>query len=208
MNRGKFVVIDGLGKSGKTSAVQALKKELPAEKNVFTREPGGTRLAEEIREILIKGKINLSPLTHLLLFFAARRAHIEETILPSLEQGKNVICDRFDSSTDAYNLWGEEAQQLRFLFNQLREHVVSHDANPARYIILNVAPELAYERHQKSKQGTEKDKFDDKDLDFFKRVSQGFLEFGYMHKAIIIDANRPMHVVIDDVRTTVLNIIS
>lgn len=205
---GRFVVIDGLGKSGKTSIVKLLKERLPKETTFFTREPGGTPFGLAVRKILLEGKIVLSPLSHVLTFFAVRRAHIEETIIPKLKEGINVICDRFDSSTDAYNLWGEDAHYLRFLFRILREYVVSKDANPCLYVILDVDPKVAYERHQATRATTEVDKFDDRPLEFFERVRRGFLEFSCMHRSVIIDANRPLEEVAEDVYRVVSNAIA
>ena len=187
-SKGRLVVVDGLGKSGKTSICRRLEKRLSPESTLFTREPGGTLLAEEIRRILMRGEIKLSPLTHVLLFFATRRAHIEEVILPALSQGKNVICARFDSSTDAYNLWGENAHHLRWLFRALREQVVSSEVNPF-YIILDVEPRTAYERHLATREGAEPDQFDDQDVSFYERVQRGFLEFASQHHSEIVDAN-------------------
>ncbi len=197
--KGRFVVIDGLGKSGKTSIIRMLEQKFSKETTLFTREPGGTAFGLAVRKILLEGKIVLSPLSHVLIFFAVRRAHIEETIIPALLAGVNVICDRFDSSTDAYNLWGEDAHYLRSLFNVLREYVVSKDVSPYLYVILDVAPKTAYERHQATKDATEADKFDDRPLEFFENVRRGFLEFAARHNAVVIDANRPLEVVAEDV---------
>ena len=203
--RGRFIVLDGLGKSGKSSAIRYLQERLPPESTVFTREPGGTPFAEGVREILLRGKVKLSPRTHVLTFFATRSAHIEEKIVPALEEGKNVICDRFDSTTDAFNLCGEEAEHLRFLFKVLRDEVVSKNAEPDLYIIFDVDPRVAYERHQATKASTEKDKFDDKPVEFYERARKGFLDFSKQQKSIIIDANRPIEVVSENVYQVVLD---
>lgn len=187
--RGKFIVIDGLGKSGKSSVNKFLQGVVPKESVLFTREPGGTLLADEIRRILMPGEIQLSPLTHTLLFFATRRAHIEEKIKTALENGQHVICDRFDSSTDAYNLWGEESHHLRWLFNTLREYVVTPDVRPNVYIILDVDPKVAMERHLATRKNSEQDKFDEKSIEFYERVRRGFLEFSTRHNSVVVDAN-------------------
>jgi len=202
--KGRLIVLDGLGKSGKTTILKILENKFPEGSIIFTREPGGTPFGLEVRKILLQGHFVLSALSHLLAFFAVRRAHIEEVIMPRLESGVDVITDRFDSATDAYNLWGEDAHELRFLFDQLREHVIAKDANPYLYIILNLDPQTAFARHQATKDITEKDKFDDKPLDFFERVNRGFMEFASRHHSVVIDANRPLEVVAEDVYQNVL----
>jgi dTMP kinase len=193
--RGKFIVIDGLGRSGKSTATQLLKERFSSEKVMFTREPGGTPLSEKIRELILPehGR-NLNALIPFPLFWAARRAHIEEKIIPALVSGQHVVTDRFDSSTYAYQIFGEEKYQLKLLFELMREYFVLGDAHPTLYIFLDVAPEEALRRHQvvNSETANTIDIFDNKDLAFYQRVRKGFLEFMTFVNCHKIDANGPV----------------
>lgn len=205
MPKGKFIVIDGGEGSGKSSVIRALQERLPKD-TVFTREPGGTPLAEKIREMLLsdEGK-NISALTHFAMFWAARRAHIETTISPALESGKNVICDRFDSSTFAYQIWGQNNWGLLSLFDVTRRFYVEGDAPPSLYIYLDVDPKIGRER---TKQRGKENHFDEEGIEFRVRVREGFLKFfsRYPHK--IIDSNRTLDEVIEETHQTVLSVIS
>ena len=102
---GKFITLEGIDGSGKTTQGYILEKELKkiGKEVIFTREPGGVPGAEEIRKLLVQGeKDRWSNITELLLFFAARRHHFEKILLPAIKAGKIVICDRFTDSTIIY----------------------------------------------------------------------------------------------------------
>src|SRR3989344_7639591 len=120
MQKGKFIVIDGIDGSGKGTQVKLLKRAL-GKNTIFTHEPGGTPKAEAIRKLLLERKKEFStPLADFLLFWAARADHVEKVILPALRAGKNVITDRFDSSTLAFQICAEQAPELKSLFEECR----------------------------------------------------------------------------------------
>ena len=101
MKKGKFIVICGVEGSGKGTQINLIKEHFKGNDNiVFTREPGGTDIAEKIRDIILNE--NIDPLTEAYLFAAARREHIINKIKPSLEEGKTIICDRFVYSSLVY----------------------------------------------------------------------------------------------------------
>lgn len=206
MNRGRLIIIEGGEGSGKTSLVKVLKSELPSESTIFTREPGGTPLADEIRAMLlgVTGE-TISPLTHFALFWAARRAHIELTILPALESGKNVICDRFDGSTYAYQIWGQENHNLKLLFQVMRDTYILRDITPYLYVYLDVEPQVGLARSEKR---GDQNHFDQKDLEFHQRVRKGYLEFlsGQYHRKV--DAGRPQAEVIAEAREIIKSAIA
>ena len=113
-NRPLFITIEGGEGSGKTTHSLLLREYL---KNkgfsvILTREPGGTVLAESIRKVILEPDSNLSPLSELLLYEAARAQHIQEIILPALKSGKIVICDRFIDATVAYQGYGRKLDQI------------------------------------------------------------------------------------------------
>src|SRR5262245_37073469 len=106
MKKGLFIVIDGLGGSGKSTQMELLKRRLP--KALFTKEPGGAPRAEKIRSILKEGDGTApDPMTDFFLFWAARAEHMARLIKPALSKGRTVFSDRFDSSTFAMQIRGD-----------------------------------------------------------------------------------------------------
>lgn len=152
MPKGKFITFEGVDGAGKTTQVQLLQQNL--ERHGFdclvTREPGGSPGSESLREILVeKNKYDWSNLTELLLFFAARKDHVEKTICPALEAGKIVICDRFTDSTRVYQSQGNT--ELKKLIEYLQSRIIKLE--PTLTYILTVKPELSLERTNERKEG-------------------------------------------------------
>ena len=114
MTRGKFIVLEGLDGAGKSSQAEALSARLNARglKTTITREPGGTPLAEKIREMILRESA-VHPEAETLLFMAARREHVHKVIAPALADGKWVVCDRFTDSTFAYQGGGRGVDESR-----------------------------------------------------------------------------------------------
>lgn len=110
MKKGLFIVFEGPDRSGKSTQVRLLSDWLIKNrlKTVLTREPGGARISEAIRNILLDPKNKISPLTELLLYEAARAQHTADIILPALKAGKTVISDRFTMATTAYQGYGRK----------------------------------------------------------------------------------------------------
>lgn len=104
MTRGRFITVEGIEGVGKTSNMEFIRTLLEdrGHEVVVTREPGGTALAEQIREIVLEPAAEIPPLTELLLVFAARSTHVQQKIRPAVERGQWVLCDRFTDATLAY----------------------------------------------------------------------------------------------------------
>ena len=122
---GKFISFEGIDGCGKSTQAKILSTKLTdcGNKVLLTREPGGSEGAEEIRNLLLKGNPDRwSAETELLLFTAARRDHLERTILPALESGTTVICDRFSDSTRVYQ--GVTRGDLRDLVDKLDDAMI------------------------------------------------------------------------------------
>lgn len=172
---GFFIVFEGGEGTGKTTQIQLLRERLiQASKEVFiTREPGGTDclIAEKIRQML-KDPANreMCPETEMFLFLASRAQHVKQIILPHLESGKIVICDRFFGSTFAYQHFG------RGLFNLDEVKKINAFATagltPDLTVLLDLSPRTGRTRISNERQA---DRFDDEKLEFHERVRQGYL---------------------------------
>ena len=139
--RGLFITIEGVEGVGKSTNIDVIKGYLTDKKIDFvvTREPGGTFLAEKIRELLVEAHIeeNLSDLSELLLIFASRAQHLEKLIKPTLAKGTWVICDRFTDATYAYQGGGRGLDQRKI---SLLEKLVQEDLRPDLTVILDLNP--------------------------------------------------------------------
>ncbi len=189
MKRGKFIVIDGMDGSGKGTQIRLLQGALPKDQFVFTREPGGTPRAEEIRtDLLRQGGTASNPVCDFFLFWAARGSHIEDLVEPTRAQGTHVITDRYDSSTFAFQIYGEERTTLEPVFHAVRKSLPPYFI-PSAYVILDLPAQVAFER-RKTDSGQDKSKFDVKPIVYHERVRTGFLalkEFAPVH---LVDASR------------------
>lgn len=173
--KGKFIVIEGGEGAGKGVVMADLRQRL-ADCNdvIFTREPGGTEIAEKIRALLLsKGNEAMLPLTELFLFCGARAQHVNELIKPASESGKNVISDRFDASTIAYQIFGRQRPEYLKTFNQLNG-IAKAGIEPDVVVYLDVDPRIGLERKCKSQDGL-CSRFDEEKMDFHNRVRAGYL---------------------------------
>jgi dTMP kinase len=171
----RLIVIDGIDGCGKGTQIKLLQKSLSNEKITFTHEPGGTDFAEEVRELILKEKREMVPAeTDFFLFWASRMSHIENVIAPALRKNEAVISDRFDSSTFAFQIHGEENFQLLDLFELCRKKYIEK-LNPY-YIFFDLTPEVAFLRMQKDKERTN-NSFDLKPILYHERVRKGFRIF-------------------------------
>lgn len=176
MKKGRFIVLEGGEGAGKGMCIDYLKERLNGRGDmIFTREPGGTPIAEKIRELLLsKDNNGMSPLTELFLFCGARAQHVNELIKPALESGKKVISDRFEDSTIAYQLFGRCRGELRDVFNSLN-NIAKDGVNPDAVILLDVPVLIGLARKRKSGDGL-CTRFDEEKVDFHDMVRAGFLE--------------------------------
>jgi dTMP kinase len=194
MAKGKFITIEGgegAGKSTNIPFIQSYLKEKGVEL-VMTREPGGTPLSERIREVLLdKNETAMSDDTELLLMFAARAQHLDQLIRPALEQGKWVICDRFTDATYAYQGGGRGIEFERIA--QL-ENWVQGSLRPDLTIIFDLPVEIGMVRAGKR---SDPDRFEQENLDFFKRVRQCYLDRAHAtpESYAIIDASPELNMV-------------
>ncbi len=170
--RGKFITLEGSEGVGKSTNMAVIKNWLQ-ENNidyVATREPGGTPLAEEIRQLLLSTREERVDATaELLLVFAARAQHINTFIKPHLERGTWVLSDRFTDATFAYQGYGRGLDLA--LIEQL-EQTVQQGLQPDLTVYLDVDVKVGLER---ARARGELDRFEQEAIDFFERVRQGYL---------------------------------
>ena len=175
--RGKFIVIDGMDGSGKGTQIKMLKEKLIDTSTLFSREPGGSPLGEEIREMLLRQEGNPSnPASDFFLFFASRASHITDTVEPARQRGVDVISDRYDSSTYAFQIFGEERHELKDLFDAVRGNLDPALYHPDLYIFLDLPSDVAYTRRS-SDASQAKSKFDIKPVEYHERTRLGFNSF-------------------------------
>lgn len=200
--KGKFIVLEGLEGAGKTTATQAIVEALRAkgiENLVFTREPGGTPLAEKLRH-LIKYETE-EPITdkaELLMLYAARIQLVENVIKPALAEGKWVIGDRHDLSSQAYQGGGRQLDKQ--LLTNLKNSILA-DFEPDFTLYLDLDPAIGLAR---AKGRGELDRIEQQALGFFQRTRQRYLELIKDNpKAVMINAEQNIEKVTADIKSAV-----
>lgn len=202
---GKFIVLEGLEGAGKSSAIQTVVNTLKQHHIsdiVYTREPGGTPIAESLRD-LIKTEIKDDPLTdkaELLMFYAARIQLVDNVIRPALNKGKWVIGDRHDLSTQAYQGGG---RQIDPTFLSLLKNEVLSGFEPDLTLYLDISPEKGLER---AKGRGALDRIEQESLEFFNRTRAYFLRAAHdnLTKIKVINAE----LAFDDVQQSIKQTIS
>lgn len=194
MKIGKFFVLEGGEGSGKSTQIKKV-QEYFGERVLITREPGGSPYAEEIRSLILHSPHakQADAKTHFALFWAARADHMKNIILPTLARGQNVVCDRFDSSTYAYQIFAQGATELKEFFWDMRRFYLG-DTVPSRYIFLNVEPRIGLLRKKKQEE-SELNHFDERDIAFHAKMREGLLNFFTQVPHSVIDANAPFDTV-------------
>lgn len=201
----KYIVIEGLEGAGKTTARDVIVdtlKTLGVGDMVFTREPGGTLLAEKLRSLVLDirsvGDEVITDKAEVLMFYAARVQLVETVIKPALASGSWVIGDRHDLSTQAYQGGGRGIDQT--LLTTLRDAVLG-DFRPDITIYLDVTPEVGLKR---ARARGELDRIEQESLDFFNRTRARYLELAAQDATIrTIDATQSLEEVVADIRRTV-----
>ncbi len=192
IQKGKFITLEGGEGVGKTTNVPFIKDYLQARNIpvVVTREPGGTHLAEKIRELLLRSNDEVvTSHAEILLIFAARAQHLNHVIKPALTQGQWVLCDRFTDATYAYQ-GGGRGMSLTAI-NWL-ENFVQDDLRPDLTLLLDIPVEIGMARAKN--RGGELDRFETEHLDFFNQVRQVYLQQAqqYPERIKIIKADQPL----------------
>ena len=199
MKRGLFITIEGGEGVGKSTNIEFIKGLIDAQnvECIVTREPGGTPLAEEIREVLIANREEkFVTETELLLMFAARAQHLHQKILPALEQGIWVISDRFTDATYAYQSGGRGVPNEKVA---LLENFVQGDTRPDLTLLLDAPIEVGMSR---ARSRGKLDRFEEEKVEFFNRVRSNYLQRAKAepNRFKIIDATQPLEKVQSDIK--------
>ena len=203
MNKGRFITLEGgegVGKSSNMAFIVDLLTEAGVD-FIQTREPGGTPLAEEIRQLLLTPRDeHMDELSELLLVFAARAQHLARTIRPALAAGTCVLCDRFTDATVAYQGAGRGLSLSAIA--QLRA-LVHRDLQPDMTLLLDAPVEIGMSRA--SERG-ELDRFEQEQMSFFERVRQGYIDQAQADpdRYRIIDASQSLSDVQADIRDVLM----
>ena len=169
--RGRFITLEGIDGAGKSTHLEWLARLLEGRGIAVraTREPGGTVLGERLRELLLDRDQRLAPETETLLMFAARREHVATVIVPALETGAWVLCDRFTDASYAYQAGGSGVAWEKVA---LLEDWVHPGLQPDLTLLFDVSPETARQRTQ---QGRSADRFEREEHAYFQRVREAYL---------------------------------
>ena len=191
MARGKFITVEGIEGVGKSTNVDFLATAIKEQgfEVICTREPGGTPIAERIRQILLEhGEEPLPDIAELLLFFASRALHISNKIRPALAAGKWVICDRFTDASRAYQGAGRgfDLQRINLLADWVQDEL-----QPDMTLLLDAPAEIGMQR---AEQRGATDRLESEQISFYKRVRAGYLALAEAHpeRFCVVDAARPL----------------
>jgi dTMP kinase len=199
---GKFITLEGMDGAGKSTHIPTIVSLLASRGHevVSTREPGGTALGEQLRELLLHEEMH--PETETLLMFAARREHINQVISPALARGAVVLSDRFTDASFAYQCGarGVSVDKMNML-----EHWVQETLQPDLTLLFDVPVEVSIERLTKAR---EPDKFERESFEFFANIRKAYLQRAEQHpqRFRVINANCPLEEVKQSVEKIILSI--
>ena len=198
--KGFFITVEGGDGAGKTTQLRFIENWLGGQgvEVVNTREPGGTEVGEQIREMLLYAKDKMSDNTELLLMFAARMQNIEEIIIPAMENGNCVLCDRFTDATYAYQGGGRGIDDERIA---TIEHWAQGELQPDLTIVLDVPIETGIKRTKR--RGDATDRFERENLVFKNAVRQAYIDRAarFPDRVKLIDASQSVEGVEQDIAT-------
>ena len=206
MSRGKFIAIEGCDGAGKTTQIMMLKDYLDSKglKYILTREPGGTRISEKIRAVILDNEhVEMHPVTEALLYVASRSQHVEEVILPHLLQGTHVICDRYVDSNLVYQ---GHARGLGIDTVWEMNKVVVSKCIPDATLFYDLDPEISIQRRITS--GGEVNRLDNEKMEFHKKTREGFhiVAKRFNERYHVIDASQSVEAVFEDTKTAIDNL--
>ncbi|WP_221569228.1 dTMP kinase [Alkalihalobacillus sp. TS-13] len=199
MQNGLFITFEGPEGAGKTTIIKQIEQEVSKRIQVLcTREPGGIDIAEQIRAVILNPEnTKMDSRTEALLYAAARRQHLVEKVIPAIEEGKLVLCDRFIDSSLAYQGYArglgiEEVYSIN--------RFATEDRMPDLTVYFDLSPEVGLSRIDDNEQ-REKNRLDLEKMEFHKKVQEGYKRVLSMFpdRMVVVDAEQPIEKVYQDV---------
>ena len=194
--QGNLITFEGIDFSGKSVQANFLNEALKGRKLpvLFLREPGGTEISEKIRSVLLdNANHKMSAMTEVLLYSAARAQMVRESIIPHLEKGFVVICDRYFDSTTAYQGFG---RKIDLDFIKKLNSFATEELEPDLTFLIDLDPVIALQRKK-----TDLDRLEKENLEFHQRVRNGYLEIARPNteRFVIIDGKQSIEVIQDEI---------
>ena len=197
---GRFITFEGADGSGKTTQIEKIKEYLEKQghKCLLTREPGGSDLGNKIREILLHYDGEVDSLAELLLYMADRAQHVKKVIIPALNEGKIVLCDRYTDSSVSYQGYARGLDIERII--ELNK-IATDGLEPDLTIVFDVETEVAMKRV-----GDVKDRLEQEGVEFHKKLRNGYLELAkrFPDRIKVINSNLSIEEVFEQVKTLFL----
>ena len=205
--KGLFISFEGNDGSGKSSVIKAVHNKLVdlGYDVILSREPGGSKIAEKIREIILdKDNLGMDDWTEALLYAASRREHLQKTVIPALNKGQIILCDRFLDSSLAYQ---GKARGLGIENVYKMNEYATEGLLPDLTLLVCVRPEVGLERIGKNR--GEKDRLELEAIEFHHNVYDGYLEVleKYPNRVVKIDGEQTPENVAEDALSVVLNFV-
>lgn len=192
--KGLFITFEGIDGSGKSTQLEKIAHYLDKKniKYIKTRDPGGTDLGSHLRDILLNYQGKIYPLCELFLYLADRAQHVDEKIIPALNSGKIVLCDRYIDSTLAYQGYARELNIDKLVD---LNNFVTHNLLPDLTFIFDIDVESALKRV-----GKNKDRLESESVNFHQKVRDGYLSLAkkHPHRIKVIDACQEIDKIYDD----------
>lgn len=198
---GNFITFEGIEGCGKTTQIRLLEEflKLKGYHVLLTREPGGTRIGDQIRKILLSAENRgMFPVAELFLYAAARNQHVEEVILPALKEGRVILCDRFADATVAYQ---GAARKIENSFLEQVHKIATGGLKPNLTLILDCPADVGLKRakirNEKNEVAGVEDRFEQERIEFHEQVRQGYLDIAKKEpsRVKIINAMEPVQIV-------------
>ncbi len=205
-SRGSFITFEGVEGAGKSTRCRELLSRLERSgiSVLHTREPGGPPASERIRSLLLDPELLISPLTELMLYLASRASNVDLVIRPALQEGINVICERYSDATFAYQIGGRGLPEKPV---KDADSLATGGLVPDMTILLDLDPEEGFARLRR--QGREKDRIELEKISFHRRVRQIYLELASNEaRYFVIDASQEPDVQDKLIIDSVLSLIS
>lgn len=205
---GRFITFEGGEGTGKSTQIKLLAEYLKGKKVdvVLTKEPGGTPIGQELRAMLCTGdKDKFDAVAEALLYYADRRIHMQQKVLPALEKGSWVISDRFADSTMAYQYYGYNKRVSKQMLDELYKMTVG-DFYPDLTIILDIDPKIGLARSMavNSTYAVQETRHESRGIEFHQNLRKGFLEIAKTSdRYVVVDANKT----IEDLHANIVKLV-